>query len=82
MGRYLTQSAYPELADLNPLDLFSDLLGARVLVKAQDKVQLKGRLIHVDRSQGHNGGFGNLILEDVKGPVLVKGAMVQVVLKR
>jgi hypothetical protein len=51
-------------------------------VKAQDRVQLEGRLIHVDRSKGHNGGFGNLIVEGVTGRILVKGAWVISVLKK
>jgi small nuclear ribonucleoprotein (snRNP)-like protein len=63
-------------------ELFSGFLGSRVIVKAQDQLQLEGRLVHVDRSPGHNGGFGNLILEGVCGRVLVKGAMVVAVLKR
>lgn len=71
-------------------DLFLGLLGCHVTVKARDRVQIEGRLVHVERSRGHNGGFGNLVvdvvdsqLSGVKGSrVLIRGSWVVAVLRR
>jgi len=81
----LIESEFVEVGSQGSLDtstLFDSFLGKRVLVRAQDTVQLEGRLVHVDRSRGHDADFGNLIVEDACGRVvLVKGNMV-VVLKK
>jgi hypothetical protein len=57
-------------------------MNQHVIVKAQDRVQVDGRLVHVDPSLAHNGGFGNLLLEGAYGPILIKGSMVEAVLKK
>ena len=66
------------------VDLCQEFLDLKVVVKTQDNEQVQGQLVHVDWSQGHDGGSGNLFLflEAAQGFVLVKGSMVISVLKK
>lgn len=68
-------------AKLSPSDLFSSLLGSMVEVRAQDGIQVQGRLIYAEHTHGHKG-FGNLIIEGEHGRILVRGPGVIAVLKR
>ena len=63
--------------------MIRNFLNKRVAIKLGEGYVIEGTLIHVDNSQGHNGGIGNLILVDGTIRTVVRGSSVlHVALKR
>jgi len=61
----------------NLADLTGPFLGRPVVVKCVGDITVQGRLTHIDVAK--HGPFGNVILEDENGRLLIRGDCVAVV---